>query len=225
MEKIKYDLILRDQDYFERKLYERYANLERAKINNEMREKLVTKRDSLASIVSELKQYIATLKKVNAAIDTEDHQYKNRRLDYLNELITESLAKIFPDDLLEARVECDFNRTNTVTLSLYDKYGNVLEPYMCSGKLQQYLISFASVAGIAAGLGKHNLYVDEAFGVAAPEILGEIGKVVQQNVENGTQVVIISQNPGLYQDLPRHEIHLQTDVKNQEVKVVSEINY
>jgi len=74
-------------------------------------------------------------------------------------------------------------------------------------------------------LGVNNLYVDEAFGVAAPEILGEIGQVIQHHVDNGMQIVIISQNPGLYQDLPRHEIRLKTNTATNEVIVESEIDY
>ena len=39
------------------------------------------------------------------------------------------------------------------------------------------------------------------------------------------QIVIISQNPGLYQDLPRHEIRLKTNTATNEVIVESEIDY
>lgn len=225
MGKIEYDNISKDLMYFERKMYQRYAELEHAKLNNEMRERIAARCERLGEIVADLKVYYATVKKVAAAIDTEDRDYKNRRLGYLNSLITDSLAKIFPDKSLQACVECDFDRKNIVTLTLTDKYGNELDPDICSGKLQQYLISFASVAGIASGLGINNLYVDEAFGVAAPEILGEIGQVIQHHVDNGMQIVIISQNPGLYQDLPRHEIRLKTNTATSEVIVESEIDY
>lgn len=222
---IEYDNMAKDLPYFERRMYQQYAEFERAKLNNEMREKLKIKYDSLNEILEELKVYYATLKKIAAAVDSEDRNYKNRRLGYLNNLITESLANIFPDKSLQASVECDFDRKNVVTLTLSDVYGNELDPDICSGKLQQYLISFASVAGIALGLGVNNLYVDEAFGVAAPEILGEIGQVIQHHVDNGMQIVIISQNPGLYQDLPRHEIRLKTNTATNEVIVESEIDY
>ena len=81
------------------------------------------------------------------------------------------------------------------------------------------------MSGIVKGLGIKNLYVDEAFGVAAPEIMGEIGKVVQHSVDDDLQIIMIAQNPCVYQDLPRHEITLKKDPVTKSVHVVSEIDY
>lgn len=220
-----YDSILRDRDFYERKLYRRYADLERAKMNNEIREQLMAQRDEISSLLDEINQYAYDIKRLLAVTEKEDFEFKNRRLDYVSMLITDSLQKIFPDDGLVAKLSCEFNRKSEVVLDLLDRDGNELSPDICSGKLQQYLISFAAVAGIANGLGIKNLYVDEAFGVAAPEILGEVGKIVQQSVDNGMQIIIIAQNSGLYQDLPRREIKLRKDPKSKKVEIVSETDY
>lgn len=225
MERKYYNKIRADQDAFQRELYKRTAELERAKVNNERREQLLAEAAELDEFIKELTAYSYDLKRLLASLQTEDRAFKNRRIGYLNALITDSLAEIFPDDGLQAKLYCDFNRKSEVVLELYDHNGNVLIPEMCSGKLQQYLISFAAISGISKGLGVNNLYVDEAFGVAAPGILGEIGKVIQRRVEQGVQIVMIAQNPGLYQDLPRREITLQKDYATESVVVVSELDY
>lgn len=220
-----YDDILRDRDFFERKLYQKHAELERARVTNEMREKVESRKSEVEEVTLELEKYLFDLKRLRAVLETEDRDFKNRRLDYVDSLITDSLSAIFPDDGLKAKLHCEFNRKNGVDLELVDKYDNELSPDICSGKLQQYLISFAAVAGIANGLGIKQLYVDEAFGVAAPSILGEIGKVIQKSVDNGMQIILIAQNSGLYQDLPRREIKLKKSVETDAIEVVSEEDF
>ena len=74
-------------------------------------------------------------------------------------------------------------------------------------------------------MGITNLYVDEAFGVAAPDILGDLGQLLYEQVDDGMQVIIISQNPGLYQDIPRREIHLKRDSVTKSVSVIKQADY
>lgn len=220
-----YESIVRRKSSYDRRMYDRVAELERAKIANKEREKLLVRRNEVQDLLDFTDSYLYDLKKLVVTLETEGNNFKNRRIEYLNQIITDSLNEIFVDDPLRAKVRCDFSRTNEVNLELRDSDDNLLDPDMCSGKLQQYLISFASVAGITAGLGLKNLYVDEAFGVAAPEILGEIGKIIQNRIEQGLQVIMIAQNPGLYQDLPRKEIVLRKDPVTRAIEVVSETEY
>lgn len=222
---VNYNKINSDREIFQRALIQKAALLERAKINNKQREQLLAQRTELIELQEDLATYNYDLKRLLTVIQKEDRDFKTRRIQYLNTLITDSLAEIFPEDGLKARLYCDFDRKSEVVLELLDKDGNVLSPDMCSGKLQQYLISFAAVSGITKGLGVNNLYVDEAFGVAATSILGEIGKIIQKRVEQGVQIVIIAQNPGLYQDLPRREISLVRDTISNSISVKSEIDY
>lgn len=221
----KFDDILKNRDFYDRKVSMLYADLERAKMNNAEREKLIAERDELVELQSEMEQYLRDTKRLISSIETEDRAFKKRRSEYLNAIITASLQEIFPNDELCAKLNYNFDRKSDVSLELLDADLNELFPDICSGKLQQYLISFAAVAGIANGLGVKNLYIDEAFGVAAPAILGEIGKVVQKRVEQGMQILVIAQNPGLYQDLPRREIKLQKDPVRKRVEVVSETDF
>ena len=220
-----YEKLQRDLNYYDQKIYSKVAELERAKITNEEREKLMYRQEQLQELVDEFNTYCFDLKLMKTALETEDRNFKNRRLQYIDVLVTDSLKSIFPEDNLQAHLNCDFYRKTETTLELLDAYGHTLDPDICSGKLQQYLISFAAVSGIVKGLGIGNLYVDEAFGVAAPEIMGEIGKLIQQKIEEGLQVIMIAQNPCVYQDLPRHEITLRKDPVKGSVEIVEEKDY
>lgn len=223
--KYNYDNILSKRQSYDAMIYKRVADLERAKVNNEQRAKLMVEKEELTKLSVDYHEYVRSLQLLTTAIDTEDNAFKTRRLTFVNELMTDSLNKIFPQEGLCAEIKCDFKRKNEAILQLTDKYGHVLHPDMCSGKLQQYLISFAAVTGIVSGLGINNVLIDEAFGVAAPEILEELGKVVQEFVKEGVRVLMISQQPGLYQDLPRREIQIRKDPVLSQVEIVSEIDY
>lgn len=219
------DDILKNRQFYESQVFNKVAALERAKVNNTEREKLAVRRDCLAELLSELEQYRRDIRIFGEAVDTEDRTFKNRRLNYIDTLITDALHDIFPEEHLTARVTHEFYRKSEAVLTLFDNSGFETDPDICSGKLQQYLISFAAVSGIVCGLGVSNLFIDEAFGVAAPEVLGDIGVLLQQKVNAGLQVVVIAQNPGLYQDLPRREIKLRKDPKSKKVEVISVTDY
>lgn len=88
----------------------------------------------------------------------------------------------------------------------------------------QYLISVSAVAAITKSLGVHNIYIDEAFGVARVDHLDDLGELLQGFVDDGLQTVIVSQNPALYNNLSRHEIYLETvHDGNQRFAKVAEI--
>lgn len=217
--------ILRNRQFYESQIFNKVAALERAKLNNVEREKLVVRREKLAELLAEMEQYQRDVKVFGEAVANEDRTFKNRRLTYIDALITDALAEIFPEEHLTAKVTHEFYRKSEAVLTLMDADGFETDPDICSGKLQQYLISFAAVSGIVCGLGISNLFIDEAFGVAAPEVLGDIGELLQQKADAGLQIVVIAQNPGLYQDLPRREIKLRKDPIQKRVKVVSITDY
>lgn len=222
---MNYNVLMAKRQMYDSLIYKKVADLERAKVNNEQRAKLVAERDELAELSKSYAEHIRNLDRLSAAIDREDNNFKTRRLDFVNQLITDSLTKLFPQEGLTAKVICDFKRKNGALLQLLNKDGNVVHPDMCSGQLQQYVISFAAVTGIVQGLGIGNVFIDEAFGVAAPEILGDIGKIVEDFVNGGVRVVMIAQQPGLYQDIPHREIQLKKDPITGEISVVSTTDY
>lgn len=223
--KAEYDEILRAKQYYESLIYQKTAELERAKINNQQREKLLASRNETAELLRDIIEYQGDLKRFFEAVNTEDREFKNRRITFINGLITEALSIIFPEDSFRAELRCDFYRKSDVSLVLLDRNGNEMIPDVCSGKLQQYLITFAAISGIARGLGVNNLFVDEAFGVAALDILGDIGVIIGELVKNGMQIIMIAQNPAVYQDIPRREIVMRKDAKLDKVEICSVTDY
>lgn len=221
----EYENIILKKRMYDQQLQSKTARLERAKLSNAQLETLISERRELVDLLSTVIEYKDDLKKLFEAINNEDREFKNRRISFINGLITEALDKIFPDDKYRAELICDFYRKSEANLVLLDKHGNEMIPDICSGKLQQYLISFAAVSGISKGLGVNNLFVDEAFGVAAPEILGDIGKIIQQRVEEGMQVIMIAQNPAVYQDIPHRKIAIRKNPATQSVELTSVTDY
>lgn len=219
------EMFYKNDDIYRNALMNRKIRLERMKVEEEKRQEVKAKLEGLQELESELSEYMSDLKMISETTDSVDRDFKKRRLSFVNGIITEALDEIFPQEGLQARLDCDFNRKTEAVLELKDKHGNLLDPDMCSGKLQQYLISFSAVAGIVEGLGIHNIYVDEAFGVASADILGDIGQIIKKHIDKGMQIVLVAQNPALYQDLPRKEIHLRKDPVLDSVAVEKELIY
>lgn len=217
--------ILQMQSLYDNALFGEMREIEKAKLMNAQLEEFVLRRDQLADLVQATRKHVDSLTKLRAAVIREDNLFRENRIEYLNAVITEALADIFPEEKLTAKLHCDFSRTDTVELVLYDELGNEYLPDICAGKLMQYLISFAAITGITLNLGVHNIFIDEAFGVASPDIMGQIGEVVQRRIADGLQIVMIAQNSALYQDLPRHEIRLRKDEVTKVTFVVEEIDF
>ena len=45
--------------------------------------------------------------------------------------------------------------------------------------------------------------------MSSPENLPRVGESLQQSIDSGMQIVLVSQNPALYESIPRQEIHLR----------------
>lgn len=214
--------ILSNRMYYERKMNEAEIKLERAKISNEQSDKLRAELDVLLTLISDVKKHRNNLLLLQTAATKETNEFQNRRIEYLNDMISAALAEIFPDEGYVAKICCDFSRKEVCELILYDSDGHESMPDISEGKLMQYLISFAAVSGITKGLGCSNLFIDEAFGVSDIDRLPELGKAIQKQVQSGMQVILISQNSALYAELPRHVINLHKDIDTKRVVVDSE---
>lgn len=196
---------------YRQKIEDRSNKLERARINNERIRQLKTAQEMTEGVLGQIRQYRRTLSVVSTAVTTEARGYQTRRMSYINAVITEAVNRIFPQKQFEVQLSCEYLRSDSVKLRLLDRFQNNLIPHVCSGKLMQYLISFSAVSGITKSLGCNALYIDEAFGVSSIRNLGEIGKLIQRCIDDGMQIVLIAQNPELYNDLSRREIRLGTD--------------
>ena len=210
---------INDIAFFKQQLNNKLINLEKAKVYNEQFEALQVKCLETKAVQDKLVDYVTELSLLKSMIISEAKAFKERRIQYLNDSITEELGKIFPEEGFTAKIVCDFKyNNNKAYLTLIDKSGNVRIPKISEGKLCQYLISFSSTVGTVKGLGKRNIYIDEAFGVSSPQKLLEVSTLLNDVLESGIQLVVISQHKELYQDLPRREIHLY---KNPDTGVTS----
>lgn len=72
--------ILRNRQFYESQIFNKVAALERAKLNNAEREKLVVRREKLAELLAEMEQYQRDVKVFGEAVANEDRTFKNRRL-------------------------------------------------------------------------------------------------------------------------------------------------
>lgn len=205
-----FENILNKKYNYEQRFRQAHAQIERDKVNNEKIDQYKQDLNTMLEISNRASEYLDCLKIVDTAVTKEARDYQTRRIEHLNSVITESIARIFPNRRVRAKLIADFSRTDKVSLKLFDDMGNEFSPYICEGKLMQYLISVSAVAGIIKSLGATNMFIDEAFGVARIDHLEDLGEMLQSFVDDGLQTVIISQNPALYNNLSRHEIWLTT---------------
>lgn len=210
--------------YLERKISEQEQRLAVAKQTNENRQKLLAEKNEAVEVFDAITQYLEKLKVLEGRIIKENKEFRTRRLNFLNAKISEDLSRVFTKEQYQVSVECDFNRKNRVSLTLTDVHGNVFYPRISNGMLVQYLTSFSAANCVTQALGSHNLFVDEAFGASSMDNLPTIGQYLGDLVDEGMQIILVSQNPAIYQDLPRHEINLWLDTTSNSIRL-HEIDY
>lgn len=201
-----------DLNFFNNKIHDNELHLERAKVLNEQIQELNAKRLSAELLLQKIQEYLDDLVLLKSMSIAESKAFKKRRLQYLNQSITDELAKIFPEEHFTAQIETDFKYgSDKAQLVLIDQSGKKRIPYISEGKLCQYMLSFSSTVGTIKGLGKHNIYIDEAFGAASQNKLVELGNILGPVLDEGIQIILVSQHSELYENLPRREFRLQKD--------------
>lgn len=211
-----------NKEYYRRRLTDLEIIAERARERNEMRQRLIVEREELEVLFKDINEYCQRLKELRSRAIKENDDFRTRRLEHLNNVITEGVSAIFPSRHLKAELICDFKRKNTVKLKLTDEAGNDFRPHINNGKLMQYLISFTAVCGIAKSLGIQNIFIDEAFGVASSENLSKIGDIIREKIEeDGFQIILVSQNNALYMDVPRRQFNYRLDSELIKTNLVS----
>lgn len=213
-------------DFYQRRLLDKRAALERASVLADEYKRVKSSLNKIEDLQNSVVRHITKLEQLSRIVDKEDADFRKRRITFLSEHVTNELAKIFPCEGYQATIDCDFKRGNgTASLTLIDKYGIERIPEVTEGKLCQYLISFASTVGAVKGLNTNNIFIDEAFGVSSSGNLPKIGEILKSTVDDGMQLILISQNSALYEDIPRREIHLKLDEVLDCSKVEKVIDY
>lgn len=205
-----FEEILARKSFYDKRIAYQAVDLEHKKAENQRIEQNKRDLQRYQVLCDRARTYLSTLKYIETAVTKEAKEFQTKRIDSLNEIITDAISRIFPDERVTAQLSCDFSRTDKVSLVLYNEHGDSFSPAMCNGKLMQYLISVSAVAAITKSLGYNAIFIDEAFGVARVDHLEDLGELLQSFVDSGLQTIVISQNPILYQNLRRREIHLET---------------
>lgn len=185
------------------------SSISLAKAHNDQIDILSNQIKCIDELMKKLEIYEQKLKLVKASCITTEHNYQTKRINYLNVLITDALKEVYPEEDFKARILYDFHRKDTVQLELYDSNGNISSPDIGQGQLMQYVISLIAIIGITSGLGYKNLYIDEAFGVADVMKLPELGEIINKYVQKGMQIILVSQNPVLYNSIPHRVFKLE----------------
>ena len=190
---------------------------------NARHEQLQAEYDSACAKYNKVDDFYKSLGYAQVAIDGEAARYKESRLNFLNDVITGALLQIFPKEGYRANVVIDRKRgKESVYLELIDKDGRVSTPAIGQGMLMQYVISYAAISSVNSALGGNSLFIDEAFGVAAVDRLQELGSLIESRSQDQL-VVLVAQNPALYEHLHVHKIVLEK-LYNGETHVVEEID-
>jgi DNA repair exonuclease SbcCD ATPase subunit len=194
------------------------AKVRSLKVSLNLSEELIKKRDMIQDRLNEAKSLRRDLellktemKVITRVVRDEEVRFKEKRLRFVDDNITERLDIIFPSKGLVAETHCDFNHLQTkLRLYLKDRFGNLRPPYVTEGKGAQQLISFTAAESTLRLLGKNILYLDEAFSNASGETLEKIQPMLQKSVEDGFQLIVVSHSDEIYSNLSRREIHLES---------------
>jgi len=188
------------------------------KMKLEEAKKTEAKRLYLADLIEQsnallfyLKDTLEDFKILHTVVCREEIAFKRRRLGFLEECLTKQMSIIFPKKRLRASIACDFNRRKTkLRLNIADSNNNLRPPSKTEGKLAQQLISVTSAYGCLKLLGKNILYMDEPFSNSSEDNLIKLQALLDSFVNEGFQVILISQSPLLFTDIERRLIMLRS---------------
>ena len=212
--------ILSDKDFFKKQLLDKKLQLERVIAANKEYEQLEREKVAGESIEQELKQYVSDLVQLKDNVNYEDKEYRNRRIDFLNNELTDMLYKFFPNKGLVADIVFDDKyKGSNAFLQLKDADGNLRTPENTEGGFGQYLISYAAVTAVLQTLGQNIVYLDEAFGVASKTNLVKMADLLNKSCQSGMQIILATQDPLLYSSVPHRAFCLELDVEKDAVVV------
>ena len=210
----------RNKEYIRKKITEKRLNLERVISSNKEYEKIKAEKIAGEEIVARLDKYLIDLNQLKDNVSLEDKEYRNRRIKFLSDQITDMLYRFFPDKGFEAKINFDDKRrVSNAGLKLIDKSGVERNPELSEGMLLQYLISYAAINAVLDSVDKHIIFIDEAFGVASQQNLPKIAEMLQQSCESGMQIILATQNPLLYNSIPHKVFQLELDPVEDKVMV------
>lgn len=172
--------------------------------------------------IGKLEEYKNKLNSILNAVEKEDAEFKDRRLNYIKSIIESNLDFIFPEKEFSIKIVPKIIRGKAKSgLALFDKYGHELDPEENEGGLLQELLAFSSSLTIISLLGGTSFFIDEAFGASSMKNKPKLGNIINHYIDEGLQILLVSQSPSLYDFLDRREINLKLNEDTLTVEVDS----
>lgn len=188
--------------------------LDKAKENNRRREELLNKHFDTQRLMEDAKNYQTDIESIRNATIAEYSNYRNERLDFLSNNITNILNNVFEDDYFQMKMSVNNQRgIDKLSIKISKNNSKFTNPKNSSGGLSQQLISFSSSMSIVEILGKSIFYIDEAFNNSSEDNKPKLGAILNNFVQKGYQIFLISQGSSLYENIPRRELRLKYENK------------
>lgn len=205
--------------HVENKITSKELYIANAKENNKNCEIYSRQYKEINELIADIeihKNQLINILKISKLKDTE---YREKRLSYLENYILENLQYIFPDEYLIPKImtpqKYGVNRTKLV---LVDALGMERSTENCAGGLMQQLISYSSAVSVTQLCGCNTFFIDEAFGNSSISNKSLVGNLLKRYIDNGQNVIMITQDPLLYESINRREIHLVKELGETKVE-------
>lgn len=226
MNRIDLSVLRKNIDMNKGHLFSLRKNREDAARTNEQLTTLEEDERKLEKVVIYLENTLNAVVRINRRAIAEDIAYKDRRVSFIEEVVTENLAHVYPENKLRAVIDNDFkNRGSHAELLLYDEDGNEMIPYIQEGGMYQSVISFSSAIGITVSTGRATLWLDEPFAAGSPTKIALTAELIYEALKQGLQLILIEQSDAGYKNIIRREHHWYKNPRTKAVEVIKVSDY
>lgn len=194
-----------------KKLEESERQLYVAEDNNEKHEKYYQDYVTNYGKLNEVAAKMTDTKNKLKIIETYKEDYRNSRIEFLEDKINAKLLYLFPEEKFQVKFRFENIAGKPTAELLVGKLGYFAPARAQNGRFVKQLISSTSVIAINELRGSHMIFLDEAMASAADKILTELNPLFAELHDRGLEILLVEHKPGLYNTVTRREIHLRKD--------------
>lgn len=185
------------------------SKLESQEETNLRYDEIKSQKEQALDLSMNIETYLSYLTNILKVSKDKDTKFKNQRLKVMQDLINSDMNYIFPAENIKVKLDYNpYRGKEKAKLVMVDKFSKEHDVEIFSSGLMKQLITFSGSIAVSKFLRSNTILVDEAFGASAPQNKEKIGKILKNYVDSGFQILLISQEPKLYNDLERRQINL-----------------
>lgn len=155
--------------------------------------------------------YCDSLVKLSKLTKDTYADYQQGRIKFIEDSLEEVISELFPNSNFRPRIRYTHYRNEIRSeLVLIDQQGYERFPRITEGGFMKQLIGFSSAIKVLELVGSKTFYLDEAFSNASATKKEQMANIISKCLDNGLQLILISQSPECYDSLPRREFILDT---------------